>query len=309
MDGLVLVDKPAGKTSHDVTLAVRRGARRAPRRPRRHAGPVRHRAAARARRPRAAGAALPDGAAQALRHRRAPGRAVDDRRPARARSSQTGRIPPDAARLPTGPSASARRSTRRCASRARRPTSARARGEDFEMPEREVTVYRFEELWRDGDRAASVIECSAGTYVRSLIADLGDAYCEALRRTAIGPFASPTPTPTRVLALERRARASCRGARWTTTPARRAAPRPAVAAAGAEGAGEHVAARRRRRPGRDRRAADGRRAAQARRRLPRVMRHPRSPRRRAAPAPRRGRHLRRRPPRPPRGDRRRRHRR
>ena len=32
------------------------------------------------------------------------------------------------------------------------------------------------------------IECSAGTYVRPLIADLGDAYCEELERTAIGPF-------------------------------------------------------------------------------------------------------------------------
>ena len=28
----------------------------------------------------------------------------------------------------------------------------------------------------------------SGTYVRSLIADLGDAYCLELRRTAIGPF-------------------------------------------------------------------------------------------------------------------------
>ena len=27
-----------------------------------------------------------------------------------------------------------------------------------------------------------------GTYVRSLIADLNDAYCVELRRTAIGPF-------------------------------------------------------------------------------------------------------------------------
>ncbi len=35
---------------------------------------------------------------------------------------------------------------------------------------------------------AYLIECSSGTYVRSLIADLGDAYCEELRRTAIGPF-------------------------------------------------------------------------------------------------------------------------
>ena len=60
------------------------------------------------------------------------------------------------------------------------------------MPERLVTIYRFEQLWRDDDcahpRAEYEIECSSGTYVRSLIADLGDAYCEELRRTAIGPF-------------------------------------------------------------------------------------------------------------------------
>jgi tRNA pseudouridine55 synthase len=49
-------------------------------------------------------------------------------------------------------------------------------------------VHRFEEIWREGDRAGYEIECSSGTYVRSLIADLGDAYCEELRRTAIGPF-------------------------------------------------------------------------------------------------------------------------
>ena len=56
------------------------------------------------------------------------------------------------------------------------------------MPPRQVTVHRFEELWREGDRAEYEIECSSGTYVRSLIADLGDAYCLELRRTAIGPF-------------------------------------------------------------------------------------------------------------------------
>jgi tRNA pseudouridine55 synthase len=39
-----------------------------------------------------------------------------------------------------------------------------------------------------GERAGFAIECSAGTYVRSLIADLGDAYCLALRRTGSGPF-------------------------------------------------------------------------------------------------------------------------
>ena len=62
------------------------------------------------------------------------------------------------------------------------------RGEEVEVPERQVTVHRFEQLWREGDRAEFEIECSSGTYVRSLIADLGDAYCESLRRTAIGPF-------------------------------------------------------------------------------------------------------------------------
>jgi tRNA pseudouridine55 synthase len=62
------------------------------------------------------------------------------------------------------------------------------RGESVETPEREVEVYRAELLGREGDEARYEIECSAGTYVRTLIETLGDAYCSALRRTAIGPF-------------------------------------------------------------------------------------------------------------------------
>ena len=62
------------------------------------------------------------------------------------------------------------------------------RGEAVEAPPRPVTVYRAELLSSDDERAEYEIECSSGTYVRSLIADLGDAYCEELRRTAIGPF-------------------------------------------------------------------------------------------------------------------------
>jgi len=62
------------------------------------------------------------------------------------------------------------------------------RGEQIEMPERVVTVHRFELLSRGAETAEFEIECSSGTYVRSLIADLGDAYCETLRRTRIGPF-------------------------------------------------------------------------------------------------------------------------
>jgi tRNA pseudouridine55 synthase len=102
--------------------------------------------------------------------------------------TETGRMPADQPVLPTGeirqrpPAYSAVKiGGERAYKRARR-------GEQFEMPERVVSVYRFEQLWREPERAGYEIECSAGTYVRSLIADLNDAYCLELRRTAIGPF-------------------------------------------------------------------------------------------------------------------------
>ena len=75
-------------------------------------------------------------------------------------------------------------------------------GVSVTLPEREVDVYRFEEAWRDGDRRGFVIECSAGTYVRSLIAGLGDAYCEELRRTRIGSFDVSGADPARIIPLE-----------------------------------------------------------------------------------------------------------
>jgi tRNA pseudouridine55 synthase len=62
------------------------------------------------------------------------------------------------------------------------------RGEAAEAPARPVTVYRADLLSLSEERAEFEIECSSGTYVRSLVADLGDAYCEELRRTAIGSF-------------------------------------------------------------------------------------------------------------------------
>jgi tRNA pseudouridine55 synthase len=62
------------------------------------------------------------------------------------------------------------------------------RGEVVEVAPRPVTVYRADLLWHEGDRAAYEIECSSGTYVRSLVTDLGDAYCDELRRTRIGEF-------------------------------------------------------------------------------------------------------------------------
>jgi tRNA pseudouridine55 synthase len=74
-------------------------------------------------------------------------------------------------------------------------------GEAVETKERPVTVYRAELVWHEGDRAAFEIECSAGTYVRTLVADLGDAYCDELERTAIGPFRLEDADPERIVPL------------------------------------------------------------------------------------------------------------
>jgi tRNA pseudouridine55 synthase len=61
-------------------------------------------------------------------------------------------------------------------------------GEEVTLEAREVTVYRADLLSHDDERATFEIECSAGTYIRTLVANLHDAYCESLRRTAIGPY-------------------------------------------------------------------------------------------------------------------------
>jgi tRNA pseudouridine55 synthase len=74
-------------------------------------------------------------------------------------------------------------------------------GKPAELAARPVTVYRAERLSLDGERAAFEIECSAGTYVRQLVAELGDAYCERLERTAIGPFQLADADEERVVPL------------------------------------------------------------------------------------------------------------
>lgn len=74
---------------------------------------------------------------------------------------------------------------------------ARAGG-TVEIAEREVTVHRLEMVsWDDSDPSRPIavldVECSAGTYIRALARDLGTmlgggAYLGALTRTASGPF-------------------------------------------------------------------------------------------------------------------------
>lgn len=185
--GVLLIDKPAGITSHDAVARVRRerGQKTG------HAGTLD---------PFATGLLLLLLGREATRCQsrfmalpktyRAVARfgAVSTTGDPEGEITETGAIPPDPLELPVGditqrpPAYSAVKvGGVRAYKRARR-------GEEVELPERQVTVYRFDQLWRRGDRAEFEIECSSGTYVRSLIADLGDAYCESLRRTAIGPF-------------------------------------------------------------------------------------------------------------------------
>jgi tRNA pseudouridine55 synthase len=200
VDGLVLVDKPAGKTSHDLTLATRRGlgARKAG-----HAGTLDPFATGlllvlvgRARRAQRFLMALPKTYVAVARLG-----AVSTTGDPEGEITETGVLPPDPLVLPTGvvrqrpPIYSAVRvQGMRAYERARR-------GEAVDVPERDVTVYRFEQLWREDERAGFVIECSSGTYVRSLIAELGDAYCVELRRTRIGPFDVADADPQRVLPI------------------------------------------------------------------------------------------------------------
>jgi tRNA pseudouridine55 synthase len=209
MDGVLLCDKPAGITSHDVVGAVRRalGLRRVG-----HAGTLDPFATGlllvlvgRATRVQRFLMELPKAYEVVARLG-----AVSTTGDPEGEITVTGVLPSDPFVLPTGelrqrpPAHSAVKiDGERAYRRARR-------GEEVEMPERTVTVHRFEQLWREEERAAFAIGCSSGTYVRSLVADLGDAYCEALRRTAIGPFdvadacAPDDPDlPSRVLSLER----------------------------------------------------------------------------------------------------------
>jgi tRNA pseudouridine55 synthase len=115
---------------------------------------------------------------------------------------QTGVVPSGDLALPTGTIRQRPPAYSAVKVGGRRAYALARAGERVELAEREVTVYRFEERWRSGERRGFLVECSSGTYVRSLIADLGDAYCEELRRTQVGPFAVADADPERVIGLD-----------------------------------------------------------------------------------------------------------
>ena len=200
-DGLVVVDKPAGCTSHDVVATLRRiyAQRRVG-----HAGTLD---------PDATGVLLV-GLGRVTRLLRylqdrpkvyrgdvvfgvatstldASG-AVLDRRPLPVTREQVeaaaGRFVGDLQQVP--PMVSALRVG------GRRLHDLARRGEEVERAPRAVHVERLEvEAFQPGPYpvATVVVECSAGTYVRSLAADLGAAlggcaHLDALRRLAVGSF-------------------------------------------------------------------------------------------------------------------------
>ncbi len=198
MDGILLIDKPVGLTSHDVVARVRRslgGAKTG------HAGTLD---------PFASGLLIVlVGKATRLQRQvmELPKRyetvarlgALSSTGDPEGEITETGKLPPEPPVLQTGEIRQRPPIYSAIKIKGERAYRKARRGESFQMPERIVTVSRFEQTWREGDRAGYLIECSSGTYVRSLIADLGDAYCEELRRIAIGPFSvvEAVPPPAR----------------------------------------------------------------------------------------------------------------
>jgi tRNA pseudouridine55 synthase len=215
IDGIVIVDKPAGMTSHDVVGRCRRifGQRRVG-----HAGTLD---------PDATGV-LVIGLGQATRlmpwmsglAKRYVGEVVcglatstldaagevtgrwdmasvtieDARRVAATLTGAIEQVPPMVSAIRIG---------------GRRLHELAREGVEVDRPARPVTVFHFD-LQPTGPTDpvppgggpvwAIAVECSSGTYVRSLAADLGTglgggAHLRALRRTAVGPWTAAAATP------------------------------------------------------------------------------------------------------------------
>lgn len=196
-DGLLLVDKPAGVTSHDVVLAARRafGERRIG-----HAGTLDSFATGllvlllgRATRllphldgvPKEYRATIAFGretdtddlAGQTVREAPAPGR-EDVEAAVSALTGMLQQVPP---------AYSAKRV------QGRRAYEAARAGDLLELAPATVQVFRWLDLRWDGDALTATILCGGGTYIRALARDLGRltesaAHLSALRRTRSGLF-------------------------------------------------------------------------------------------------------------------------
>jgi tRNA pseudouridine55 synthase len=200
-DGVLAIDKPAGVTSHDVVAAIRRrygrGAKVG------HAGTLDPFATGlllvllgRATRIQRFLMALPK--SYEVVARLGWTSTTGDLEGAIA----PGRMPPEPLALPTGTLRQRPPAFSAVKVGGRRAYALARAGVDVELEEREVTVSQFALSRREGERAEFAIACSSGTYVRALIADLGDAYCLALRRTRIGAFDVADADPEKVIGID-----------------------------------------------------------------------------------------------------------
>jgi tRNA pseudouridine55 synthase len=182
---VLLLDKPAGKTSHDVVAAVRRerGVKAG------HAGTLD---------PFATGLLLVLLGKATRLQRFLVGLPKTYLATARlgwtsttgdpdGELTETGSIP-DSLALPTGTVRQRVPMTSAVRVGGERLYKKAHRGETIETPVRDVQVHRADLLSSGDGRAHYEIECSAGTYVRTLVETLDDAYCSDLRRVAVGPF-------------------------------------------------------------------------------------------------------------------------
>lgn len=199
-DGILLCDKPAGVTSHDVVAGVRRRYGRGVKVG--HAGTLD---------PFATGLLLILVGAATRSQRVFMGLPKQYRAVARlgwrsttgdpeGELAETGRSP-ERLEIPVGPQMQRPHAFSAVKVGGERLYKKARRGEHVEAPARPIEVYRSELLSSDGEHAEFLIECSSGTYVRQLVADLGDAYCSELERTAIGPFRLEDADPERVVSL------------------------------------------------------------------------------------------------------------
>ena len=202
--GVILYDKPAGVTSHDVVARVRRELRERTGEKQRvgHAGTldpfatglliVLVGAATRAQR---VFMALP-------KTYRAVARLgwTSTTGDPEGELMQTGVVPSSLA-IPAGPQMQRPHAYSAVKVGGERLYKKARRGEVVEAEPRAIEVYRAELLGNEGEHATFEIECSSGTYVRQLVADLGDAYCSELRRTAIGPFSVDDADPDRLIPI------------------------------------------------------------------------------------------------------------
>ena len=202
-DYVLACDKPAGVTSHDVVASIRRSL--PPRTKVGHAGTLDPFATGlllvlvgRATRVQRFLMALPKTYVAVARFG-----AVSDTGDPEGEIVATGRVPDGELTLPSGELMQRPPDYSAVKVGGRRAYALARAGERPVLEPRRIHVHRFEELWRTGDRRSFQIECSSGTYVRTLISDLGDAYCEALRRTAIGEFDVAQADPERPIELSR----------------------------------------------------------------------------------------------------------